>query len=87
MICGLDIMKKHGFKVDLIGKTMKIDNEDIFIPSSHELRQIRITSYVVLPAWSDNMVDVTIENADKGSSFLIDNNENYFARNRNRNTC
>lgn len=75
-----DILQKFGFRLDLKRKTIKLDDEEIFlfIPSSPKLGDIRNTEDVVLLAWSDNRVDVILEILEAGVSLLIKNNEGYF---------
>lgn len=59
---------------------MEIDDEEVllFITSSLELGQTEISEIVILHAWSEYMVDVTLENAETSGTLLIENNKRYF---------
>ncbi|KAJ8973385.1 hypothetical protein NQ317_012101 [Molorchus minor] len=74
-LMGLELMKKHGFQLNL-KKKVKTGHDEIIIsmPSSDEkVRRITLTEDVILPAWSETIVMVNLEpGEDDGQVELIE---------------
>lgn len=73
VIFGLDIFKSQK-------KNYAVRQKEIllFTPSNRKLRLFRIREDVIHLGWSDNMVDVTLENTEASRLLLVENTERYF---------
>ncbi|KAJ8982092.1 hypothetical protein NQ317_010950 [Molorchus minor] len=59
VLMGLELMKKHGFQLNLQERSIKTGHDEIIIsmPSSDgKVRRITLTEDVILPAWSETIV-------------------------------
>ncbi|KAJ8975435.1 hypothetical protein NQ317_005471 [Molorchus minor] len=76
VLMGLELMKKHGFQLNLQERSIKTGHDEIIISmprSDEKVRRITLTEDVILPAWSETIVMVNLEpGEDDGQVELIE---------------
>ncbi|KAJ8981165.1 hypothetical protein NQ317_017257 [Molorchus minor] len=76
VLMGLELMKKHGFQLNLQERSIKTGQDEIIISmprSDEKVRRITLTEDVILPALSETIVMVNLEpGEDDGQVELIE---------------